>query len=384
MVTELSALRVAWLMPDIFPYRVKMMESVAERVGRLRIFIGQNRQRKWNPDWKGLDVCELHEIKLRREYPHPGGFIDKNSLRVPFDAGRRLSDFNPHVVVSFELGPRTLAAMLWRKRHPKSLLIVDLHMSERTEERRGRGARRFLRRWLLNNADGVFVNGSSCTRYIKSLDIRQTEIFPLTQVTDPTSFLQIEPRRRAAEAAQLLFVGQLIERKGLEPFLYALAHWAKRHPERNIDFRIVGDGPLAGRLREFAAPANLRVHLEGFVQYDDLDDFYAAADVFAFPTLADEWGLVVNESLAAGLPVLGSNFSQAVEEIIEPGVTGWQFAPDSFDETLAAIEAFMNTSEAELLAMQERCREVGRHLTPELAADQALAAISSLMSRSSA
>ena len=54
-------------------------------------------------------------------------------------------------------------------------------------------------------------------------------------------------------------------------------------------------------------------------------EVYAKASLFAFPTLADEWGVVVNEAMAAGLPVLGSIYSQAVEELVEDGVSGWVF-----------------------------------------------------------
>ena len=50
--------------------------------------------------------------------------------------------------------------------------------------------------------------------------------------------------------------------------------------------------------------------------------------VLVFPTLADEWGLVVNEALAAGVPVLGSLYSQAVEELVRDGENGWTFRPD--------------------------------------------------------
>ena len=61
--------------------------------------------------------------------------------------------------------------------------------------------------------------------------------------------------------------------------------------------------------------------------HERMAEVYAKASLFAFPTLADEWGVVVNEAMAAGLPVLGSIYSQAVEELVEDGVSGWVFRP---------------------------------------------------------
>jgi hypothetical protein len=70
--------------------------------------------------------------------------------------------------------------------------------------------------------------------------------------------------------------------------------------------------------------------------------------------LADECGLVVNEAMIAGLPVLGSRFSQAVEELVVDGVNGWIFTPTDEQDTYNAIERALQTDTKTLEAMSDR------------------------------
>ena len=87
-----------------------------------------------------------------------------------------------------------------------------------------------------------------------------------------------------------------------------------------------------------------------------------------FPTLADTWGLVVNEAMAMGLPVLGSIKSQAVTELIEDGVNGWWFDPTSPRDMDRAVDRALQASGETLARMAERAAARARQLTPEVVA----------------
>jgi glycosyltransferase involved in cell wall biosynthesis len=95
---------------------------------------------------------------------------------------------------------------------------------------------------------------------------------------------------------------------------------------------------------------------------------YAQAGIFVFPTMADEWGVVVNEALASGLPVLGSVYSQAVEEMIHDGVNGWKFRPDDEADILRALSAAFSLTGDEVDSMRPRCRKSIEAITPEATA----------------
>jgi hypothetical protein len=93
------------------------------------------------------------------------------------------------------------------------------------------------------------------------------------------------------------------------------------------------------------------------------------------PTLADEWGLVVVEAMAAGLPVLGSLYSQAVEELVVDGRNGWTFLPDDPCGMQSAIHRALGASVGELNQMAENARQDISGLTPSAMAEKMAAAI---------
>src|SRR5206468_11003060 len=124
--------------------------------------------------------------------------------------------------------------------------------------------------------------------------------------------------------------------------------WAQQHSDRRVELWFIGDGPLRSDLERLAKPLNLELRFVGNVPYGDLAIWYEQAGILVFPTLADEWGLVVNEALAAGVPVLGSLYSQAVEELVREGENGWTFRPDRAEEMSTALERALSLSGSEL------------------------------------
>jgi glycosyltransferase involved in cell wall biosynthesis len=169
---------------------------------------------------------------------------------------------------------------------------------------------------------------------------------------------------------RLLYAGQLADRKGIRPFLAALREWAAANPQQQIELWIAGHGALQPWLAAFEAPPNLAMTLLGHVPFDELPAVYAQCGILVFPTLADEWGLVVNEAMASGLPVLGSRYSQAVEELVEDGVNGWVFDPDDPAATQRALDSVFETSNSRLDQMRLAARRRVETLTPEGAAEQ--------------
>jgi glycosyltransferase involved in cell wall biosynthesis len=193
--------------------------------------------------------------------------------------------------------------------------------------------------------------------------------------TNMEAFRRAAPRPPAGGAIRLLFTGMLVERKGVLPFLSVLQRWAVDHPQRRISFEIAGDGPLRAALTRFETAPNLTVTVLNAVPYDRLPALYAAADVYVMPTLADEWGVVVNEAMAAGLPVLGSGNSQAVEELVTEGETGWTFQPEVQDSVYAAIDrALLVSADGRARMGRAACDRVFQ-LTPDVVAARIAGAV---------
>ena len=352
------------------PYRLPVFEALADRVGRLTVLVSTpvEANRAWRAESGRLDVRIQRTITLPRTWRHPSGFADPIPIHLPWDTLLQLRRLQPDVIVSAELGLRSLLSALHRRRSRRSALVLWATLSERTELGRGL-IRRRLRRWLVRRADRVIVNGASGRRYVERLGVAGARIDELPQAALPT-FAEVAHSETRGPVERLLFVGQLTERKGLDRFLPVLDAWARAHPVRTLTLTIVGSGPQQAVLGDFPAAPNLELHLAGEMEPSALPDLYARTDALVFPTLADEWGLVVNEALAAGVPVLGSIHSQAVVELCDEGATGWLFDPEDPSTTSAAIERALATPDDELARMRELARERVRALTPAWAADR--------------
>ena len=368
--------RVVLLTNFIPPYRLPLYKAVGERVADFEVLISTPMEpnRSWTPFWEGLNVTVQRNITLQRTWRHPHGFSEPLYVHIPYDTLWLLRKARPDIIISGEMGLRTLQALAYHKFNPKSKLILWATVSEYSEQGRG-WLRERLRRLLVPGADAVVVNGKSGARYVQKFGIAEEKIFFAPYTTDISPFVSIPLDRDPKLAYRLLYVGQLVPRKGLEPFLSVVVRWAKAHPERSLEFWLVGDGPLRATLEEQDLPENLTLRFLGNVPYGKLPEIYGQAGIKVFPTLADEWGLVANEAMAAGLPVLGSRYSQSVEELVVEGVTGWTFKPDDAEGMHAALERSLSTPIEELTQMRSAARNAISHVTPDFVADRLLEAI---------
>jgi glycosyltransferase involved in cell wall biosynthesis len=370
--------RVALLTNFVPPYRVPLFEALAERVDRLLVLASTDVEagRPWGFAPGGLDVVVQKTLTLQQRHRN-GGFTDRALVHIPLDTAERLDAFGPDVIVSGELGARTVQALRFggQRRLP---VVVWATLSERTERHRG-SARRWLRARLLRAAEHVLVNGASGARYVRSFGIPEVRITRVPYTTAMEGFLALPLARPPAPPLRVLCVGSLIPRKAPDALLAAAQRIAS--PARPIELTFLGDGQLRAPLERRASIAHpgLEVRFPGAVGYGFLPDHYARAHVLAFPTLSDEWGVVVNEALAAGVPVLGSRESQAAEELIVDGENGWLLEDSTADAVARGLERALAASPEQLAGMRAAARASAAALTPRAAAETMNRVLTSLV-----
>ena len=359
----------------IAPYRLSLFESLKGKINNFKIFVSipMEKVRQWPVDWGKLNVGIQKTISIPAFWRHPSGFKEQIFIHFPIDTLPILRRLRPQVVVTTEMGSRTIQAVIWKIIFPATRLIYWEMVSEHTEKGRG-SIRKKLRQFLVRFADAFWVNGESGARYMQNIGANKDKFFYIPYTIDSNPFQQIH-ERRIHDPLRLLMIGQLIVRKGIFPFLDVLNEWANLNISTKIELWIAGEGPLREAITKFSFPANIDCKYLGSVAYKDLPSVYAQGDLFVFPTLADEWGVVVNEAMASGLPVLGSLYSQAVEEMIENGVNGWVFHPDNPQEIALALDKAICTSKEELLAMGKTNQEKVEQFSIDVAVEQMLKSI---------
>jgi glycosyltransferase involved in cell wall biosynthesis len=128
----------------------------------------------------------------------------------------------------------------------------------------------------------------------------------------------------------VLFVSKLMQRK--RPMDLLLAFQRVRHAGIDAALAFVGSGEQEGALKEYVRQEQLPdVHFFGFRNQSELPKFYSVADVFVLPSENEPWGLVINEVMCAGIPVIASNDIGAVEDLVRHGENGFTYDAGDID-----------------------------------------------------
>jgi glycosyltransferase involved in cell wall biosynthesis len=360
-------MRVALLTNFIPPYRKSLYWVLNNEVDDLTIFISQEmeKNRNWTVDHGNLSVILQKGIRYKKKWKNELGYSDVTTVQMPLDTIFKLRTYKPDVVISAELGMRSLFAAIYCQLYKKPL-VLWLALSEHTEKNK-KGLRLLLRKYILRKAKAILVNGKSGERYICSLGIHKKIFF-----VPYTSDFKINSQERGADKSRksILLTGQLIPRKGIAETAKVLQAWAEKNKSKNIILTVAGDGPERSKLEALKNSSNIELRLLGSVDYNEIQKLYQQHDIYLFPTLGDEWGVVVNEAMASGTPVLGSVYSQAVDELVVENETGWTFQPNDEESFFSALSKALGCSSEKLYKMGEECNHTIRKFTAEAVAKE--------------
>jgi len=229
-------------------------------------------------------------------------------------------------------------------------------------------AKEWLKRRLLQSVyDAVLVAGSRSQDYALRLGFDPSRLWTCVDVVDNHHFETQSTNARIAEAATqtelalprsyFLAVGRHAPEKNFEGLLRAFSLFSHRVP----DYKLVmcGAGPLSEDLKKLASSLGIfdRVIFAGWTSYSRLPAYYALAQAVVLPSFSEPWGLVVNEAMACGTPVIASRRCGCVPELVSEGITGYSFDPHS---TRALTEllffAASDKFDGEMLSAQARIK----------------------------
>lgn len=139
----------------------------------------------------------------------------------------------------------------------------------------------------------------------------------------------------------ILFIGQLVKRKGILDLIVAFEYISKKHPDAHLV--IAGKGNLKKKLTNYInqiRPNN--IHLIGHYNQNDLPKLYAHSTLFCLPSREEVWGLVINEAMACGIPVVASDVCGACKDLILPGKTGLIFKTSDTNDLARQLLALLD------------------------------------------
>jgi glycosyltransferase involved in cell wall biosynthesis len=317
-----SAMKILLISNTHAPYRVPVFNAIQEQSPHEWVILFETRRLAHAP-WE--DVSD--ELTMRHVFLPDGstGLWRLQSATSMMQVTQQIvTEERPDVVV---LGGWNSPAvwMAWlNSRYIRRPIVLWSGMTQASIGHRTL-VRNWMRRRIVRSADAHVAYSATAAEYLMTCGAASEAIFVGPNVGDVDFYSQQMRVHRPANRTtpntiQLIYVGQLIPRKGLRELLTALAmlHRDDWH------LRIIGSGPLREELIVLVSTLKLSHHVT-FMEYlgrHSLAKQYAEADVFILPSLVEVGAIVNSEAIASGLYCLVSEADGVAPDLIEHGING--------------------------------------------------------------
>jgi glycosyltransferase involved in cell wall biosynthesis len=232
----------------------------------------------------------------------------------------------------------------------------------------------FFKSLIIKQFDGYFNFGTLSKKYLLSLGAEPKKMLVSRNCVDNKVLKNIYQkylperveRQKSLKLASknLIFVGRLIDYKNLNLFLEAFGV-AKSKSKNGWGVIILGDGDLKENLKQFVKNSNIQnVSFQMGVSWQQVPQYLALSDVLVLPSYSEPWGLVVNEAMACGLPVIVSEKCGCAIDLVKNGQNGFTFSPNDKEQLIQILLKFMN-QEVDLKRMGTVSEEIIQEYSPE-------------------
>jgi glycosyltransferase involved in cell wall biosynthesis len=291
--------------------------------------------------------------------------------------------------------PAALAALSWCRSNDVPRVVMSASSVLDDERQWWREA---VKGRVVKTYNAGLVGGTRHADYLTTLGMSRDRTFTGYNVVDNDHFASGAASARADSEAlrdrydlpnrYFLAIGRFLPKKNLDGLLQGYARYREKASHRSeAPWKLVllGSGPLDEDIRRWRRDLDLEdyVDLPGFKQYDDLPVYYGLADAFVHASEREQWGLVVNEAMAAGLPVIVSDRCGCAPDLVDDGRNGFTVSPDD-PEALADRMLRVSAPECDRQAMAEAGQSIIADWTPETFAQQLLRAAKAAQTSSSA
>lgn len=378
-------MHVAVIFSHVGPYHIARLQATNEACQKmgwnLTVIqsICETSEHPWGdlPDLRGVSFQTLLSNTHSEADRHP------DSPAAAAALGPCLKKVNPDVLAipgwGFSLSQKALA---WCQQYHRPAIVMS--ESKRNDDKRIWWKEQ-LKSWLyVRKYAAALVGGPAHKEYLVQLGMNQQRIFYGYDAVDNNYFIHQGKAARDNPAATrvqqpqipskpyFLSVTRLIPRKNMLRLVEAFSRYVDSVGRQQAwSLVICGKGEEKAGIHQFIVDNKLDdlVLFTGFLTYQQIGSWYGLAGAFVHPALVEQWGLVVNEACAAGLPVLCSETVGACSSLVKADRNGFTFDPHSIEDVVEALLKMHDLQEDDRIKMGQVSQQlVAQHAPDQFAA----------------
>ena len=350
--------KIAIVQPMLAPYSIPRFKELG-KYNDIEIHILIERDRlSHRPGWgiTNIEGCKLHLlnsfIKNQHSVNSETKYLTKGIRAIPYKLPKVLNEIRPDLVIVCN-ATQLLFANLFKKKlgYKLGIVVEDTNNSEKNRTKFNKK----MKSLLLKYADFYLPYSNDAIKYLHDKKIKNN-IFKSSWSIDTSDMNNcVKSKTKKIDTIKIISVARLVEGKGIDKFLEAFAS-LNLEIKNKFYMEIVGGGPDEEKLIGIIKNNNLsNVKLIGEISHKEVTERMLQADIFVLPTLGDLFSLVVMEAMAAGLPVITTNYNGA-SELVEEEENGYIFDPYNPEDIKATIEKIYANRD-KLLKMGEESKK---------------------------
>ena len=324
------------------PYRLPIYEKIYKEYGDnfLVIYAAKSEaNRSWNLEGFKFNYIFLKEnVKSKKD-----GY---NYVHNNIDVIKHVRKFNPDVVITTGFNPTHLYAWLYTLLHKKKHIAMTDGWIE--SENHLSIIHRIVRKIVFKTSSAYIGASKNSLSLYKSYGVSEYDLFRSHLCINNKLFnnnITFEDREY-----DLMFSGQFLDIK--LPFFFVEVAKKISVNIPNIKVLILGDGPLKKDFFKKLDKSHIDYHYAGFVQQKELPKYYSSSKLFLFTTKIDAWGIVANEAMASGTPVITTPYTGIVNDLLIDDMNGLIIDIDSTEWSDKIIEILEDKKKWEKLSQR--------------------------------
>jgi len=289
------------------PYRVKQYDLINENLDfDFFILYTQNDFSKTSLKWN------------RAELKHKHAFINNNNILFIISyiqIIKFLFNFNPVIVITAGFNLSMLIGFIYSKILKKKHVVFTDTWEQPVNLLSG--IHKLIRKIVIKFSDGFICVGNKGREYLIKYGANPLLVF-ISRLSDEINF---QPQYEREKEYDIIYSGQIIDRK--QPLFFVDVAYEISKYYKGIKILVLGNGPKENEMIKKLEAYNLDYKFEGYVSPKVIKDFYYKAKILLFPTLSDPWGMVANDALSLGIPVITTKYAGCANDLVINNYNGF-------------------------------------------------------------